>query len=116
MTVLYLGAFVAIALSLSILMALAWVVRERTGNSGWIDTIWTVAVGLVGAGSAAWPVGTGAPNARQWLMAALVLLWSLRLGTHIAVRTARISDDPNYAAFAKEWDVSSRATKEGVAA
>ena len=57
MTVLYLEAVVAIALSLSLLMALAWVVQQRTGNSGWVDTIWTFSVGLVGAGSALWPQG-----------------------------------------------------------
>ncbi|WP_198029391.1 hypothetical protein [Bradyrhizobium sp. WSM3983] len=42
-----------IALSLAVLMAFAWVVQQRTGNSGWIDTIWIFAVGLVGAGRAA---------------------------------------------------------------
>ena len=103
MTISYLEALVVIALALWILMAVAWVVRQRTGNSGWVDTIWTFAVGLVGAGSALWPVGSEAPNARQWLVAALVAIWSLRLGLHIAIRTAGISDDPRYAAFAKEW-------------
>jgi steroid 5-alpha reductase family enzyme len=103
MTISYLAALVAIALALSILMAFAWVVRGRTGNSGWVDTIWTFAVGLVGTGSALWPVGGESPNARQWLVAALVASWSLRLGLHIAIRTVGISDDPRYAAFAKEW-------------
>ena len=51
MTVLHLEALAAIALSLSILMAGAWVVQQRTGNSGWVDTIWTFSLGLVGAGS-----------------------------------------------------------------
>src|SRR6201996_708196 len=106
MTVSYLEALVAIALSLSVLMAFAWMVRERTGNSGWVDTIWTFAVGLVGAGSALWPVGGESPNARQWLVAALVAIWSLRLGLHIAIRTAGITDDPRYAAFAKEWGLN----------
>ena len=105
--VLYLWAIAAIALSLSALMAGAWVVQQRTGNSGWVDTIWTFSVGLVGAASALWPVAGSAPNARQWLVAALVTIWSLRLGLHIAVRTAGITDDPRYAAFAKEWGVDS---------
>jgi steroid 5-alpha reductase family enzyme len=56
MTVLYLEALAAIALSLSILMAIAWTVQQRTGNSGWVDTIWTFSQGVVGAGSALWPV------------------------------------------------------------
>src|SRR5665213_1536203 len=107
MTVWYLEALAAIALSLSILMALAWLVQQRTGNSGWVDTIWTFSVGAVGAGSALWPVAGTAPNARQWLVAGLVAIWSLRLGVHIAVRTAGIKDDPRYAAFAQEWGVDS---------
>src|SRR6267154_1494841 len=82
MVVWYLEALAAIAVALSILMAGAWAVQQRTGNSGWVDTIWTFALGLVGAGSALWPVAGAAPNARQWLVAALVAIWSLRLGTH----------------------------------
>jgi steroid 5-alpha reductase family enzyme len=103
----YLEALVLIALALSILMAIAWAVQQRSGNSGWVDTIWTFSLGLVGVGSALWPLGTGALTARQWLVAALVAIWSLRLGVHIAVRTAGIADDPRYAAFAKEWGVDS---------
>jgi len=103
MTLTYLAALVLIAASLSILMAGAWLLQQRTGNSGWVDTIWTFALGLVGAAAALWPIDGAAPNARQWLVAALVALWSLRLGLHIAIRTAGISDDPRYAAFAKEW-------------
>jgi steroid 5-alpha reductase family enzyme len=107
MTVLFLEALAGIAVSLAILMAMAWLVQQRTGNSGWVDTIWTSSLGLVGAGSALWPVAGAAPNARQWLVAALVAIWSLRLGLHIAARTAGIKDDPRYAAFAKEWGVDS---------
>jgi len=103
MALLYLEALVVIALSLSVLMALAWLVQQRTGNSGWVDTIWTFSVGLVGVGGALWPVMGAAPNARQWLVAALVAIWSLRLGSHIALRTAHISDDPRYAAYATQW-------------
>jgi steroid 5-alpha reductase family enzyme len=103
----YLEALAAIALSLSALMAIAWLVQQRTGNSGWVDTIWTFSVGLTGAGSALWPVGGAAPNPRQWLVAALVAIWSLRLGLHIASRTAGIADDPRYAAFAQQWGAGS---------
>ena len=107
MTILYFEALAAIAVSLSVLMAGAWMVQQRTGNSGWVDTIWTFSLGLVGAGAALWPVAGTAPNARQWLVAGLVAIWSLRLGVHIAIRTAGITDDPRYAAFAREWGVDS---------
>ncbi len=106
----YLGGLLAIAVSMSVLMAGAYAVQKRTGNSGWVDTIWTFSLGLVGAGSALWPIGGAAPNARQWLVAALVAIWSIRLGSHIAARTVTITDDPRYAAIAKEWGVDS-ATK-----
>src|SRR5580704_3306159 len=101
----YLAAMATIALSLAILMAGAWVVQQRTGNSGCVDTIWTFSVGLVGAARSLWPMADASPNARQWLVASLVTIWSLRLGTHIAVRTSGISDDPRYAAFAREWGI-----------
>jgi steroid 5-alpha reductase family enzyme len=103
----YLEALAAIAVALSVLMAVAWAVQQRTGNSGWVDTIWTFSLGLVGAGSALWPAGGTTPTTRQWLVAALVALWSLRLGAHIAARTAKITDDPRYAAFAQEWGADS---------
>src|SRR6201991_188961 len=106
MTIVYLWALLAIALSLCVLMALAFLVQQRTGNSGWVDTIWTFAVGLVGAGSALWPLAGERPNERQWLVAGLVAVWSLRLGPHIAIRTAGITDDPRYAAFAAEWGLN----------
>jgi hypothetical protein len=63
MTAMYLEALVAIAAAISVLMASAWVVQQRTGNSGWVDTIWTVSLGLVA-------------------------IWSLRPGVHIAIRSA----------------------------
>jgi cyclopropane-fatty-acyl-phospholipid synthase len=40
MTVLYLEALAAIAASLSVLMASGWLVRQHTGNSGWIEKEW----------------------------------------------------------------------------
>jgi len=92
----------AVALSLSLLMSLAWIVQQRTGNSGWVDAIWTYSVGLISAIAAAWPLGDALP-ARQLLVVGLILLWSLRLGTHIALRSLGAADDPRYASYAREW-------------
>lgn len=103
---LHLGAVVAMALSLSALMAIAWVVQQRTGNSGWVDAIWTCSVGLVGAAGALWPIEATVPISRQWLVATLVTVWALRLGGHIGVRAAAGVDDPRYAALASEWGAS----------
>ena len=66
MTALYLEMLVAIAASFSVLMAGAWVVQRRTGNSGWVDTISTFSLGLAGVGGALWPVEGAPPATRQW--------------------------------------------------
>ena len=62
MSALYLEALGGIAASFSVLMARA--VQQRVGNSGWVDTIWPISLGLVGAGSALWPVEGVPSNAR----------------------------------------------------
>src|SRR3977135_1001399 len=96
-------ALIAIAAALCALMALAWIVQQRTGNSGWVDTIWTFSVGLVGTVAALWPFAADALAARQCLVATLIAAWALRLGLHIAVRTDAGQDDPRYAAYAEQW-------------
>ena len=87
MTWLFIAALVAQAVALSVLMAGAWVVQQRTGNSGWVDTIWTFSLGLVGAGGALWSMAGQPITSRQWLVAILVAIWAVRLGSHIAIRT-----------------------------
>ena len=89
-------------------MSLAWVVEQRTGNSGWIDTIWTFGVGFLGVACTLVPLGADSPAnlPRQCLVAIAVALWALRLGLHIASRTAGITDDPRYAALRRGWGAS----------
>ena len=66
MTTLYLQSLVAVAAPFSVLMAGAWIVQRRTGNSGWVDTISTFSLGLAGVGGALWPVEGAPPATRQW--------------------------------------------------
>jgi hypothetical protein len=65
MIVLYLEALVAIIISLSVLMAIAWMAQRRIGNSGRVDINWTFSVGVVG--SALWPIAGAASDARRAL-------------------------------------------------
>lgn len=83
-------------------MALATVVERRTGNSGWIDVVWTFGLGATGVLGALLPFGD-APLARRLLVAALALAWALRLGLHIARRTRGIAEDPRYAKLRRDW-------------
>jgi steroid 5-alpha reductase family enzyme len=100
MTVLnFIVALMAIAAALSAIMTGAWLIQQRTGNSGWVDTTWTFGVGLTGAVSAL----TAGVEVRQLLVAAFAVVWTFRLGLHIARRSARVADDPRYAAMIKAW-------------
>lgn len=94
--------FMLIAIALSIMMAGAWAIARKPGRSGWTDVIWSYAIGLGGIVAALVPVDH-APTARQWLVAGLVAAWSLRLGTHIALRMRSGGDDPRYAELRREW-------------
>ena len=88
------------AVMLSAAMALAFVVQRRTGQSGWIDTIWSFSIGATGAMAL---MLQGPLEGRRLLVFALIALWSLRLGLHIAQRTKGAGDDPRYAALMQEW-------------
>jgi steroid 5-alpha reductase family enzyme len=92
----YFFALIALALAL----AAAWGVQRATGSSGWVDTIWTAATGIVGIAVALAP---GADPGRGRLVAALIALWAARLAFHIASRTHGAPDDPRYAEMARQW-------------
>lgn len=87
-----------------LVMSLAWMIWRRTGQGGWIDVCWTFGLGLCAAAVALWPLEpAGEPNARQTLVAALVALWSLRLGWHLARRSASGPPDGRYQALEARW-------------
>jgi len=90
------------AATLSALMALAWIAQRVTGKSGWVDTIWSLAVGIGGVLAAVWPEA-GAVADRRVAVGILVALWSLRLAGHIAARTRGGEDDPRYAELSRQW-------------
>jgi steroid 5-alpha reductase family enzyme len=97
-----------LAVSFSLVMTLAWVIEEITGNSGWIDTIWTFGIGLVGAVSALVPINGEHNSGRRALTAILIVIWALRLGLHIGARTIRRGDDPRYAALRSQYGTQAR--------
>ncbi len=92
----------ALALALAAAMAVAWLIARQPGRSGWTDVGWSYAVGIAGVAAALAPVGGGI-GARRWLVAALIGIWSLRLGTHILQRTLKGGDDPRYVQLRREW-------------
>lgn len=90
----------ALAIAMAVIMTIAWSVQRMTGASGWVDTIWSLAVGLGGIAAAI--LADGTPE-RRWMVGILVALWSLRLGGHIALRTRGAGEDPRYEKLIAEW-------------
>ncbi len=91
---------VIIAVLMSLAMAFAWAVQRATGLSGWIDTIWSLAVGVGGIFATVFAYGA---FDRRMIVLFLVALWSLRLASHIGARTHGSKEDPRYAKLLEEW-------------
>lgn len=81
-------------LAVTLAMLAAWVVQLAARNAGWVDVFWTFGTGLALAG-----VALAAPGIawRQWLLAGLLLVWSVRLGGYVAWRVATGPEDTRYA-------------------
>lgn len=93
----------AAALFLVLVMTVAWLVQRRTGQGGWADAFWSLGLGAAGVGVALFPLDGEPPSSRQWLAAALIGAWGLRLGLHIAARAAHEAEDARYARLRDEW-------------
>ena len=96
----FVAALILVAVSLSAGMSLAWFAWRKTKNAGWVDVIWTVTLGLTGI------VGSFAVPGAFWrhaMIAFLLVVWVLRLGSHIAGRNRRRRDDPRYAKLLEGW-------------
>jgi steroid 5-alpha reductase family enzyme len=92
-----------IAASLSLVMALAWLVRQRSGHSGWVDACWSLGVGAVAFCAALASFGGDWPHWRQIVVGGCAAAWCLRLGFHIVARTRASTDDPRYRDLAAKW-------------
>jgi steroid 5-alpha reductase family enzyme len=80
-------------------MLSAWAFGLARRNGGWTDVFWTWGTGAVLAGAALWPFADPAPGPRQWLVAAFMLIWGVRLGLYLTPRVAGRPEDIRYAAF-----------------
>ena len=82
--------------------ALLYLVARRLDNYGLVDIAWSYAFGALAAfyalGGPGWPV-------RRALLAALAVVWSLRLGTHLAIRVIghHPTEDGRYVQLRKNW-------------
>jgi len=89
--------------ALGLIMALAWLVEQKSGNAGWVDVSWSFGVGAVASIAALLPLHGTWPHWRQLSIAILAAFWSLRLGLHIARRAHSAKDDPRYRDLVVQW-------------
>lgn len=99
------SALLLITLSLATLclaFALLYLLARKLNNYGIVDIAWSYAFGALAAFYAlcgpGWPV-------RRALIAALATVWSLRLGTHLAIRVIghHPTEDGRYVQLRKDW-------------
>jgi steroid 5-alpha reductase family enzyme len=88
--------------SLCALFALLYLLSRRLDNYGFVDIAWSYAFGALAAFYAllgpGWPV-------RRALIAAMAVVWSARLGTHLAIRVIghHPEEDGRYKQLRLDW-------------
>ena len=90
------------AAAMVLVMAVVWAVAVRIRNAGIVDVAWSANFSLLAALYAA----TGAGYApRRLLIAAMTLVWSLRLAAYLCVRVlgAHPVEDGRYQQLRKDW-------------
>lgn len=82
------------AAATAVLLLSLWLVAARIGDVSFIDAVWGAGMAVVAAVS--W-VQLGDPGARAGLIAAMAVIWGLRLGVHLYTRWRAHGEDPRYA-------------------
>ena len=95
-------AILGVTAGLSLAMMLAWAAQRRLGNAGWVDVVWTFAVGAAGVAYASWPAPGSVPM-RRAIVGIAAAVWAIRLGRHLVLRTRHGEEDVRYAQFRKDW-------------
>lgn len=87
--------------AMAVVMVAAWAFGLWRRNGGWTDVFWTWGTGATLSAAALWPLADAQP--RQWLVAAFMAIWTLRLGLYLTPRVAGHPEDARYAAFRDQF-------------
>jgi steroid 5-alpha reductase family enzyme len=94
----------AVLFTMAAVMVAAWAFGLWRRNGGWTDVFWTWGSGATLTTAALVPLlAGGPPEMRQLMVAAMVAIWTLRLGLFLTPRVASHPEDPRYAAFREQW-------------
>jgi steroid 5-alpha reductase family enzyme len=86
------------AAAVVLVLAITFVIAVRRGHHSVIDTAWGLGFCAIAATSLAASAGHG-DRTRRILIAALTIVWGLRLAFHIVRRNRGKGEDPRYAAL-----------------
>jgi steroid 5-alpha reductase family enzyme len=88
--------------SMALMMLLVWLASIRMQNAGIVDIAWALGFSILATLAAA--LGDGW-TVRRVLVAAMVLVWSLRLGSHLYARVMgqHPVEDGRYRELRREW-------------
>lgn len=91
----------------AIYFAVVWAISVKIRNYGLLDVAWSYGIAIL-APFYAW-FATGDPL-RKWLVAAVGIAWSLRLGSYILIRVLshHPKEDPRYQTLRKDWPGAGR--------
>ncbi len=81
-------------------MFVLWIIQQRIGNAGIVDIGWAYSLGLLALLDA---VLGSAPTLPRWTMAAMVVLWAGRLGTHLFRRVVGKPEEGRYQQLRSQW-------------
>lgn len=89
-------------IGLSVVFGLFFIVARRINNYGVVDIVWSYAFAALGIYYAMFGSGW---SVRRAMIASMVTLWSVRLGTHLYRRVLghHPVEDGRYAQLRKEW-------------
>jgi steroid 5-alpha reductase family enzyme len=98
----FLHTFLLVTAFAVALMAAIWALALQINNLGIVDIAWSGAFAPIAVFCALTLHGN---PARRWLIAGMVVLWSLRLATHIGVRVAahHPQEDARYSEIRAQW-------------
>ncbi len=87
-------------LVLLVQMFVLWAIAMRVSNAGFVDVGWTIGLPVLGLLYAGLGPGYWL---RQWLLAAMVLVWGVRLGWHLLRRVLAGPEDGRYREIRQRW-------------
>ncbi len=82
--------------------AIVWAISVRVDNYGFLDVAFSYGIAVL---APLYAVGGPGSLLRKWLVAAVGVAWSVRLGTHILVRVLKHhpAEDPRYETLRRRW-------------